>query len=81
MRRQFILAAKLIAAQNGMSWKAGSCSVTFDRLLDQATAVPISELRLQGVRHAYPPAHPLDRRIRVLGHPHREVLLVVTRTQ
>lgn len=47
VRRQFILAAKLMAAQQGRPWAGSSHSSTFDRLLEQATAVPISELRLQ----------------------------------
>lgn len=46
VRRQFILAAKLIAGQKGMSW--GGSTSTFDRILDQACSVPIAELRLQG---------------------------------
>ena len=46
IRRQFILAAKLIAAQTGVNaFKNGSA--TFDSFLDQATSVPMSELRLQ----------------------------------
>ena len=44
-RRQFILAAKLMAAQQGLAF--GSGGSTFDRLLDQATSVPISQLKLQ----------------------------------
>ena len=49
MRRQFILAAKLLAAQSGqtLNFGASRASSTFDRLLDQATSVPMSELRLQ----------------------------------
>jgi len=46
VRRQFILAAKLIAAQSGESF-GSSTSRTFDRLLEQATSVSMSEFRLQ----------------------------------
>lgn len=47
MRRQFILAAKMLAAQQGRSIGFSEGSHTFDRLLDQATTVPMAELRLQ----------------------------------
>ena len=47
VRRQFILAAKLIAGGSFGNEKAGSN--TFDRLLDQATTVPLAEMKLQGV--------------------------------
>ena len=47
VRRQFILAAKLITARAGKQWVASARS-TFDRVLDQATVIPISEIKLQG---------------------------------
>lgn len=47
VRRQFILAAKLITARAGKQWVASARS-TFDRVLDQATVIPISEVKLQG---------------------------------
>ena len=46
VRRQFILAAKLLAGGSFSSSKDGSA--TFDRLLDQATSVPLAEMKLQG---------------------------------
>ena len=50
VRRQFILAAKLIAAKEGIKvFQSQACGETFDRLLTQATSVPMSELKLQGV--------------------------------
>jgi len=49
VRRQFILAAKLIAANTGQKVPGASASGTFDRILDQATSVPLAELRHQGL--------------------------------
>lgn len=52
-RRQFILAAKLIAAQRGHTWSTGlSNPGTFDRLLQQATTVSVSEFKLAATQTA-----------------------------
>ena len=47
MRRHFILAAKMLASQQGIVLGSQKGSRTFDRLLEQATSVPMAELRLQ----------------------------------
>ena len=49
VRRQFILAAKLVASHTGQKVPGASASGTFDRILDQATTVPLAELRHQGL--------------------------------
>jgi len=51
VRRQFILAAKLIMAQQGREWggSKNSVSSTLDRMFEDATSVPMAEMRLQGV--------------------------------